>query len=46
LEKMRTAKSSRSVRDPNLVTWNGPDDPDNPKNWTIGHKWAATLIGE
>ncbi|KAH6723176.1 MFS multidrug transporter-like protein [Leptodontidium sp. MPI-SDFR-AT-0119] len=44
LEKSRTAKSGRSTRDPNLVTWDGPGDPRNPKNWTMGHKWAATLI--
>ena len=24
--------------------WNGPDDPDNPKNWTMKKKWAATVI--
>lgn len=41
LEKI---KSSRSIKDPNLVTWNGPDDPENPKNWTKGQRWAATLV--
>ncbi|KAF2717106.1 MFS general substrate transporter [Polychaeton citri CBS 116435] len=30
-------------KDPFLVTWNGPDDVENPKNWTKSHKWAATL---
>lgn len=45
LEKVRTTKSSRSVRDPNLVTWDGPNDAGNPKNWSTGRKWAATLIG-
>ncbi|KAI1814469.1 major facilitator superfamily domain-containing protein [Poronia punctata] len=30
--------------DPNLVTWTGPDDPQNPKNWTFGKKWAAAFI--
>ncbi|KAG4030662.1 hypothetical protein MFRU_011g01200 [Monilinia fructicola] len=44
LEREKTQKSSRSVRDPNLVTWEGPDDPENPKNWKIGRKWAATLV--
>ncbi|KAI1734246.1 major facilitator superfamily domain-containing protein [Xylaria scruposa] len=29
--------------DPNLVTWTGPDDPENPKNWTFGKKWAAVF---
>jgi multidrug resistance protein len=25
------------------VTWDGPDDPDNPKNWPTNKKWAATI---
>ncbi|KAI0101659.1 major facilitator superfamily domain-containing protein [Nemania sp. FL0031] len=29
--------------DPNLVTWTGPDDPQNPKNWTFSKKWAAVF---
>ncbi|ORY00463.1 putative MFS multidrug transporter [Clohesyomyces aquaticus] len=37
-------KSSWSVRDPNLVTWDSPDDPANPKNWSMNRKWAATFI--
>ncbi|KAL9103397.1 MAG: hypothetical protein Q9163_001536 [Psora crenata] len=41
LEKKRTIKS---IKDLNLVSWNGPDDPENPKNWAIGRKWAATLV--
>ncbi|KAH7355047.1 MFS multidrug transporter-like protein [Rhexocercosporidium sp. MPI-PUGE-AT-0058] len=44
LKKSKTAKSGRSTRDPNLVSWDGPEDPKNPKNWTMGRKWAATLI--
>ncbi|RAL65662.1 hypothetical protein DID88_005333 [Monilinia fructigena] len=44
LGREKTQKSSRSARDPNLVTWEGPDDPENPKNWKIGRKWAATLV--
>jgi MFS family permease len=26
------------------VTWDSPDDPANPKNWSMKRKWAATLI--
>ena len=26
------------------VTWGGPDDPENPKNWTKGQRWAAVLV--
>ncbi|TIA01842.1 MFS multidrug transporter [Aureobasidium pullulans] len=36
--------TSKSVKDPNLVGWDGPDDPENPKNWGKGRKWAATLV--
>ncbi|KAI0124087.1 major facilitator superfamily transporter [Xylariales sp. AK1849] len=28
--------------DPSLVTWDGPDDPENPKNWSKGRKWTAS----
>ncbi|KAE8163711.1 major facilitator superfamily domain-containing protein [Aspergillus tamarii] len=27
--------------DPNLVTWDGPDDHDNPKNWPARKKWMV-----
>ncbi|MCJ1319517.1 hypothetical protein MMC15_004853 [Xylographa vitiligo] len=30
--------------DPTLVTWDGPDYPTNPKNWSIGKKLRATVI--
>lgn len=26
------SKRSKMTKDPNLVTWDGPDDPENPKN--------------
>lgn len=26
------------------MTWDGPDDLANPKNWTLKQKWAATVI--
>ncbi|KAJ9237524.1 major facilitator superfamily domain-containing protein [Paecilomyces variotii] len=44
LEKTGTRKSQRSQRDPKLVTWEGPDDPENPKNWPMKRKWAATFV--
>jgi multidrug resistance protein len=38
-------------RDPNIVDWDGPDDPANPQNWPAKKKWgiigalgAVTLI--
>ncbi|KAK7689627.1 hypothetical protein QCA50_007420 [Cerrena zonata] len=27
-----------------IVDWDGPDDPQNPKNWSFKKKWAATAI--
>ena len=26
--------------DPNIVFWNGPEDPENPMNWKESIKWA------
>lgn len=31
-----------SPKDPNLVTWDGPDDPQFPKNWPDRLKWMST----
>lgn len=44
LLREKTQKSTKSMRDTNLVTWEGPHDPENPKNWKIGRKWAAVLV--
>ncbi|KAL2054076.1 hypothetical protein ABVK25_005615 [Lepraria finkii] len=44
LEKTKSSKSSNTARDPNLVSWEGPDDPGNPKNWSFKRKWAATVV--
>jgi hypothetical protein len=30
--------------DPNLVSWEGPTDPDNPRNWTSRKKWRSLII--
>lgn len=31
------------TRDPNIVDWDGPDDPENPLNWTAKKKVTATI---
>ena len=31
-------------RDPNLVTFDGPDDQLNPKNWSPRRRWAVTYV--
>jgi hypothetical protein len=30
-------------KDPNLVEWDGPDDPENPQNFSNLRKWIITL---
>ena len=26
------------------MTWEGPEDPKNPRNWSKRRKWGATLV--
>lgn len=30
--------------DPNIVDWDGPEDPANPRNWTHRHKMVNVLL--
>lgn len=32
-----------SSKDPNLVEFDGPDDPGNPKNWSVKRRAAITI---
>lgn len=34
---------SETSIDSRLVTWDGPDDPTNPQNWSIKYKWFVTV---
>ncbi|KAI9709156.1 MAG: hypothetical protein M1828_002547 [Chrysothrix sp. TS-e1954] len=43
LSRQQSSRSKQEA-DPNLVTWDGPDDPDNPKNWSSKRKWAAVFV--
>ncbi|KAK4540600.1 hypothetical protein LTR36_009030 [Oleoguttula mirabilis] len=43
LKRNPSTRSKKGEKDINLVTWDGPDDPDNPKNWPKSKKWAATI---
>ena len=29
--------------DPNIVTWDGLDDPENPQNWSFWYRWWITI---
>ncbi|KAH9909714.1 putative MFS multidrug transporter [Xylariomycetidae sp. FL2044] len=33
-----------TLNDPNLVDWEGPDDPENPMNFSTFRKWVITLL--
>ncbi|TFK67773.1 MFS polyamine transporter [Pluteus cervinus] len=37
---------SEVTHNPNelIVDWDGPDDPENPRNWAYRQKWRATII--
>lgn len=30
--------------DPDIVDWDGPDDPQNPQNWSSGRKWCLIAV--
>lgn len=36
-------KDVEQTKDPFLVEWNGPDDPENPQNFNRGRKWMMTM---
>ena len=42
-EEVRREKMEQE-QDPNLVTWDGPDDPENPMNWPTSKKWLVTVV--
>ncbi|OJD31789.1 mfs multidrug transporter [Diplodia corticola] len=44
IDNTGSASESEEKEDSNLVTWDGPNDPENPKNWTQSRKWATTMI--
>lgn len=35
----RGEADKETEQDPNIVYWDGPDDPENPQNWTMKMKW-------
>lgn len=39
-----TKEDEKADPDPNMVTWDGPDDPTNPQNWSTGYKWFITIV--
>ena len=35
---------SETTVDANMVTWDGPNDPSNPQNWSTKYKWFVTFV--
>ena len=35
---------SESTIDGNMITWNSPNDPSNPQNWSTKYKWFITVV--
>ncbi|KAJ8094493.1 hypothetical protein AAF712_012803 [Marasmius tenuissimus] len=33
-----------SMKEKNMVTWDGDDDPANPQNWSVARKWLITAV--
>lgn len=38
-----TGGLEQPAKDPNLVDWDGPDDPENPQNMPTWKKWVVTM---
>ena len=43
--RLPAADTEDMPKDLHLVTWDGPQDPANPKNWPDKSKWAYTDAG-
>jgi len=41
---LKKSSTRRSVKDPYLVTWDGPDDLENPHNWPKHRRWGSTIL--
>ncbi|KAF3400339.1 hypothetical protein DPV78_005579 [Talaromyces pinophilus] len=39
-----SSKEAAPEKDPNLVEWEGPDDPENPQNFSYARKWTITMF--
>lgn len=42
IKNQRQDEKKKEDKDPNLVEWNGPDDPGNPQNFPVKKKWIIT----
>lgn len=42
--KTAVESPSEEAADPNIVSWDGPNDPDNPLNWSTGLKCSNIAL--
>jgi multidrug resistance protein len=38
------AEQEEEVHDPNIISWDGPNDPQNPMNWSDMRKWLSIAL--
>lgn len=43
-EKAQPVTVTDEESDPNIVDWDGPDDPANPQNWRGAIKWGQIAV--
>ncbi|RMJ24548.1 MFS multidrug transporter [Aspergillus sp. HF37] len=44
MEKGAPARDKDDALDPNIIGWDGPDDPVNPRNWSKGYKLTNVIL--
>lgn len=37
-------EKQQEAPDPNIVDWDGPDDPEKPTNWPAGRKYGIVIL--
>lgn len=43
-EDADVAVTIQETNDPNVVNWDGPDDPEKPLNWPASKKWINIAL--
>lgn len=43
-KKPTAEETTEQNQDPNIVDWDGPDDPENPMNWPEKKKWLNVAV--
>ena len=43
VDEEKPKEHKKETKDPNIVDWDGPNDPENPKSWSTGRRVWITL---